>query len=86
MSEQNKPSYDPNKKYIWNQEDTFTLSGGEFGVVLNALRAILNTQEAARILIANQANNIIEETLAKAVEAGIVKEAEEQPQSSLKPV
>jgi hypothetical protein len=38
----------------------------------------LNTQEAARILLANEANNIIEGKLAKAVEAGIVKEAPEQ--------
>lgn len=80
MSEQ-KISYDPNKKYTWSQDDQFILSGGEFGLVLNALRAILNTPEAAKILIANQANNVIEGALAKAVEAGIVKEAEEAQNS-----
>jgi hypothetical protein len=80
MSEQ-KTSYDPNKKYTWSQDDQFILSGGEFGLVLNALRAILNTPEAAKILIANQANNVIEGALAKAVEAGIVKEAEEAQNS-----
>lgn len=77
MSE-TKPSYDPNKKYTWTPEDQFVLSGGEFGVVLNALRAILNTEEAAKILIANQANNVVEGALAKAVEAGIVVEAPEE--------
>ena len=76
MSE-NKITYDPNKKYTWTPEDQFVLSGGEFGVVLNALRAILNTEEAAKILIANQANNVVEGALAKAVEAGIVVEAPE---------
>jgi hypothetical protein len=76
MSE-NKITYDPNKKYTWTPEDQFVLSGGEFGVILNALRAILNTEEAAKILIANQANNIVEGTLAKAVEAGVVVEAPE---------
>ena len=76
MSE-NKITYDPNKKYTWTPEDQFVLSGGEFGVILNALRAILNTEEAAKILIANQANNIVEGALAKAVEAGIVVEAPE---------
>lgn len=70
--------YDPNKRYNWTPEDQFVLSGGEFGVVLNALRAILNTEEAAKILIANQANNVVEGALAKAVEAGIVVEAPEE--------
>jgi hypothetical protein len=73
-----KITYDPSKKYSWTPEDTFTLSGSEFGLVLNALRAILNSQEAARILIANQANTTIEEILGKAVEAGVVKEAAEE--------
>lgn len=83
MSE-NKITYDPNKKYTWTPEDQFTISGGEFGLILNTLRAVLNTPEAARILLANEANKVVEATLAKAVEDGIVVEApEETPQSSL---
>jgi hypothetical protein len=73
-----KNTYNPNKKYTWTPEDEFTLSGSEFGVILNALRAILSTPEATKILIANEANNVIEKSLAKAVEAGIVKEAPEE--------
>jgi len=73
-----KITYDPNKKYSWTPEDSFTLSGGEFGVILNTLRAILSTQEASKILLANQANTIVEATLAKAVEDGIDKEALEE--------
>lgn len=76
MSEQ-KINYDPNKKYTWTPEDQFTLSGGEFGLVLNALRAVLNTQEAARILIANEANKIVEGALQRAVESGVAKEAQD---------
>lgn len=77
-------SYDPNKKYTWTPDDQFTISGAQFGLILNTLRAVLNTPDAARILLANEANNVIEATLAKAVEAGIVIEApEETPQSSL---
>ena len=71
-------TYDPNKKYVWTPQDQFVLSGEEFGIVLNALRAVLNTKEAARILIANQANNAVEAVLAKNVENGVVKEAPEQ--------
>ena len=71
-------SYDPNKKYGWSPEDQFTMSGQEFGIVLNALRAVLNTQEAAKILIANEANKAVEGVLAKGVEAGFVKEMAEE--------
>jgi roadblock/LC7 domain-containing protein len=77
MSEQQTPSYDPNKKYTWTPEDSFILSGGEFGLVLNALRSVLNTQEAARILIANEANKIVEGALQRAVESGVAKEAQD---------
>ena len=75
-----KITYDPNKKYSWTPEDTFTLSGSDFGLLLNALRAVLSTREAATILLANQANTTIESILASAVEAGVVKEAPEEPQ------
>lgn len=73
-----KITYDPNKKYSWTPEDTFTLSGSEFGLLLNALRAVLNTKEAATILLANQANTTIESVLASAVQSGVVKEAPEE--------
>lgn len=76
-----KITYDPNKKYSWTPEDSFTLSGADFGLVLNALRAVLNTREAATILLANQANTTIETVLASAVEAGVVKEAPEEQNS-----
>ncbi len=77
MSEQQKTSYDPNKKYTWTPDDSFILSGGEFGLILNTLRAVLSTPEASRILLANQANDVIENTLARAVENGIAKEVVE---------
>lgn len=76
-------SYDPNKKYTWTPDDSFIVSGAEFGILLNSLRAILSTQDAQRILLADKANNIIENALARAVESGIVKEAPEDPQNSL---
>jgi len=75
-------TYDPNKRYTWTPQDKFELNGAEFGMVLNALRAILGTEEAAKILLANQANDAIERALAKAVEADVVKEAEESPKQS----
>ena len=80
------PSYDPNKKYKWTPEDPFIFSGNEFGVLLNALRAILSTPDAQRVLLADKANEIVENALARAVEAGVVKEAQEDentPKNSL---
>jgi hypothetical protein len=71
-------SYDPNKRYSWTPQDQFVMSGSEFGLMLNTFRAILNTPEASKILMADQANRVIESVLAKAVESGQVKEAPEE--------
>jgi hypothetical protein len=70
-------TYDPSKRYTWTPTDKFEFTGAEFGLILNAFRAVLNTEEAGRILLANEANQAIEAALAKAVEADIVKEAPE---------
>lgn len=75
-------TYDPNKRYTWTPQDKFELSGAEFGMILNSLRATLGTEEAARILLASQANDVIERILSRAVEADIVKEAPEEPKQS----
>ena len=69
-------NYDPTKKYTWSPEDKFEFSGAEFGLILNAIRSILNTPEAQKILLAEKANEAIEKKMAEAVEADVVKEAE----------
>ena len=74
--------YDPNKRYSWSPEDKFELSGREFGLILNTLRSILNTEEAAKILLANEASQAVERALATAVENDTVKEAEEAPKKA----
>jgi len=71
--------YDPNKRYTWSPEDKFELKGNEFGLILNAFRSLLSTEEAGRILLANEANQAVERALASAVESDVVKEAPEQP-------
>jgi hypothetical protein len=75
-------TYDPNKRYTWTPNDKFELSGNEFGLILNAFRATLSTEEAGRILLANEANQVVERVLAKAVEADVVKEAPEEPKQA----
>lgn len=67
-------TYDPRKKYSWGADSKFELNGSEFGLVLNTIRAILNTEEAAKILLADRANDALEGIMAKAVESGVLKE------------
>lgn len=76
-------TYDPSKRYTWTPNDTFELNGNEFGLILNALRAILATEEAGRILLANEANQAVENALSRAVETDVVKEASETPKTNL---
>ena len=68
------PSFDPNKKYTWSADNQFVINGSEFGLILNSLRAVIGTEEAARIILAQKASETVEGILARAVEAGDVKE------------
>jgi len=81
QEQQQSPKFDPNKKYTWNMDAQFVLDGGNFGMLLNALRAVINTKEAQTILLAKQAGDVLEETLAAAVEAGVVVEVPENKSS-----
>ena len=75
--------YDANKKYSWKPEDTFTLTGQEFGLFLNITRAYLQSEEAAKFQIMMQANQVIEKILQTGVEADVIKEVvDEQPMES----
>jgi hypothetical protein len=75
--------FDPTKKYIWSSDVNFTLSGSDFGLLLNALRSITSTKEAQTILRAAEAGDVLENILAHAVETGVVIEAPEAPKNSL---
>lgn len=68
-------TYNPNKRYSWTPNDVFEMSGEQFGLILNAFRAVLSTPEAGRILLIDKANEAVEQAMAAAVEKGIVKEA-----------
>ena len=77
LQEQQGPKFDPNKKYTWDMKAQFVLEGGDFGMLLNAMRAVINTKEAQTILLAKQAGDVLEETLAAGVESGLVVEVPE---------
>jgi len=71
------PKFDPKKKYTWAQDTAFTISGGEFGLLLNTLRAITSTKEAQTIILASEAGDVLEKALSNGVETGIVVEIPE---------
>lgn len=66
--------YDPSKKYQWTPEDTFTISGAEFALLLNSFRAILSSEESQKVLLAQKASDVLENQLKIAVETGRAKE------------
>ena len=70
--------YDANKRYTWTPEDKFTLTGAEFGLILNTVRAYLSSEEAARFQLMMQANQVIEKLMIEGVEADIIKEVVEE--------
>lgn len=74
-------NYSAEKRYTWGPDSQFVLSGAQFGLVINALRAILSTPEAEKILLADRANNAIEEVFANAVEQGIATEIDDAPKA-----
>jgi hypothetical protein len=67
--------YNPEKRYTWDPKQEFVLDGGQFGLILNTLRSVLNTEESQKIQMAMQASSILEGILAKNVEDGSIKEA-----------
>lgn len=70
------PTFDRSKTYTWSSDDKFEITGEEFGAIANALRTILNTEEARKILLANQAHEALNSAVSRAVEAGIAKESD----------
>ena len=70
--------YNPNSRYTWGPEDTFTLTGAQFGLFLNTVRAYLSSEEAARFQLMIQANQVIEELMTKGVESDVIKEVIEE--------
>jgi hypothetical protein len=75
---QEPAQYDPRKKYTWDKDAQFVLSGAEFGLILNTLRSIISTEEATKILMADKACQAIEQVMATSVAKGTIKEIPSQ--------
>ena len=70
--------YNADTRYTWTPEDTFTISGQEFGLILNTVRAYLSSEEAARFQLMIQTNQVIEKIMKEGVEADVIKEVVEE--------
>ena len=68
--------YNPDKDYSWNPDEKFVISGREFGLILNTVRAILSTEQAQQILLADRTNYVLEGIMAREVENGKIIEKE----------
>lgn len=71
--------FDPTKKYSWSPESEFTLTGNEFGLIINALRATVSIQEAhaQTAILITEASIALEKALGKAFDDGTVVEITE---------
>lgn len=74
-------TYNPSSRYTWTPEDTFTLTGQQFGLILNTVRAYLSSEEAARFQLMMQANEVIEKLMIDGVENDTIKEVIEEVSS-----
>ena len=71
--------YNSKLRYTWTPEDSFTLSGQDFGLILNTVRSYLSSEEAARFQLMIQTNEVIEKIMIQGVEADVIKEVIEAP-------
>ena len=77
-------TYNPSSRYTWTPEDTFTLTGAQFGLILNTVRAYLSSEEAARFQLMVQANEVVEKLMIAGVESDVIKEVVEEEASTMK--
>ena len=71
-------NYNPEKMYSWNPDETFSISGREFGLILNTLRSILNTEQAQQIILAHKTNEVLERIMEENVKNGKIVEKIQQ--------
>lgn len=73
--EQNKsPIYNPDKNYGWTPEDSFTLSGNEFGAIYQAFKSDIYLPGGISIDQKYKAFLILEDIMRVAVSAGVAIE------------
>lgn len=69
-----KPTFDPRAKYTWERDDKFMLTGEEFELLVNALRANLSNPEFLKAAQIWEGIKITDKIIREGVEAGIIKQ------------
>ncbi len=77
-------TYDPNKSYSWKPTDKFEISGQDFGMLLQAVKTVLSTEEAAKVALFQQIGRALDASLISAVESGAIKETPLEPEPATK--
>lgn len=75
----NSPVYERGKKYTWDSNIKFELSGKEFGLWVNSIRQLLSTKEASNIMMTLECNSVIEDIMIREVASGKIIEVENIP-------
>jgi len=69
---QGTPKYDPSEQYVWGPDAVFTLTGQEFGLILNTIRGKVITKEAMEYRMLFDCNDILEGLMEKSVSNGTI--------------
>lgn len=77
-----KPKFKENVNYKWEPEDVFEITGLEFSHLLTLTRILATSTEGVAPVNIVEANRIMESLLVAGVEAGVIKEQSEVPQST----
>lgn len=72
-----KPVFDPKKRYAWEPDDSFSVTGEEIDIWNKALGVYVNTPEYQKFLVLQRAIIMMNNFLKEAVEEGLIKEAPE---------
>jgi hypothetical protein len=76
--------YDPKTNYVWTPEDTFEITGQQFGLLLNVVRSYMQSEEAAKFRSMVEASKVLESVLIQGVETGVIKAQEDVNETELK--
>lgn len=68
-------NFDPRKKYEWDINDEFSVTGSEINIWNRAINTIMATDEYQRFLVVQSAAIAMQGFLKEAVEEGLIKEA-----------
>ena len=71
------PVYDPSKKYSWDNNAKFELTGHQFGLWLNSVRAKVSSKEASEFHLAFESSAVIESIMEAGVKSGVIVELKE---------